>query len=108
MAQVPPNAEDDQVILEVASPEQSGSGPLHRVHVIKSTAPRFAKIRIVVEKSGSDSTVVWNRWIEKGMPDMAPGDSKQVICVEPFNVGDNVVHLLPGGSHKLMTLIRAE
>jgi hypothetical protein len=31
--QVPPNTKDDHVILEMASPEQSGSGPLHEFTV---------------------------------------------------------------------------
>jgi len=64
--------------------------------------------RIVIEKSGSDSTVVWNPWIEKtkGMSDMDPDDWKKMICVETANAADNAVHLSPGASHKLRTLIR--
>jgi glucose-6-phosphate 1-epimerase len=66
--------------------------------------------RIVIEKSGSESTVVWNPWIEKAkdMPDMAREDWKKMICVESANVGDNAVHLLPGASHKLIAPIRTE
>jgi glucose-6-phosphate 1-epimerase len=64
--------------------------------------------RITVEKSGSDSTVVWNPWIEKtkGMSDMAPDDWKEMICVETANAADNAINLLPGASHKLTALIR--
>jgi glucose-6-phosphate 1-epimerase len=63
--------------------------------------------RIIVEKSGSDSTVVWNPWIDKtkGMSDMAPDDWKGMICVETANAADNAVHLSPGASHKLTALI---
>ena len=66
--------------------------------------------RIIVEKSGSDSTVVWNPWIEKtkGMSDMAPDDWKGMICVETANAADNAVHLPPGASHKLTASIRVE
>jgi glucose-6-phosphate 1-epimerase len=66
--------------------------------------------RIVVEKSGSDSTVVWNPWVDKtkGMSDMAPGDWKDMICVESANAADNAVHLAPGASHTLKTAIRVE
>jgi len=66
--------------------------------------------KIVVEKSGSDSTVVWNPWIEKtkGMADMAPGDWKDMICVETANASDNAVHLAPGASHTLRAAIRVE
>jgi glucose-6-phosphate 1-epimerase len=66
--------------------------------------------RIIVEKSGSDSTVVWNPWIEKtkGMSDMAPDDWKGMICVESANAADNAVHLAPGSSHTLTVSIRVE
>jgi glucose-6-phosphate 1-epimerase len=66
--------------------------------------------RIIIEKSGSDSTVVWNPWIDKtkGMSDMAPGDWKEMICVETANAADNAVHLSPGASHWLTASIRVE
>lgn len=68
------------------------------------------KRRIIVEKSGSDSTVVWNPWIEKskGMTDMAPEGWKEMICVETANAADNAVYLFPGASHKLTVWIRVE
>jgi len=66
--------------------------------------------RIIVEKNGSDSTVIWNPWSEKakGMSDMAPGSWKEMICVETANAADNSVRLLPGASHKLTASIRVE
>jgi glucose-6-phosphate 1-epimerase len=66
--------------------------------------------RIIVEKGGSDSTVVWNPWIDKtkGMSDMAPDDWRWMICVETANAADNAVHLSPGASHKLTASIRVE
>ena len=66
--------------------------------------------RIIVDKSGSDSTVVWNPWIEKtkGMSDMDPDDWKKMICVETANAADNAIHLSPGASHKLTATIRLE
>ena len=68
------------------------------------------KRRIIVEKSGSDSTVVWNPWVEKtkGMSDMAPDDWKSMICIETANAADNAVTLAAGASHQLMTKIRVE
>ena len=68
------------------------------------------KRRIIVEKSGSDSTVVWNPWIDKtkGMADMAPEDWREMICVETANASDNTVRLPAGGSRKLRTAIRVE
>jgi glucose-6-phosphate 1-epimerase len=66
--------------------------------------------RIIVEKSGSDSTVVWNPWIEKtkGMSDMAPDDWKEMICIETANAADNAIHLPPGASHMLTASIHVE
>ena len=59
--------------------------------------------RIVIEKTGSDSTVVWNPWIEKTakMADMAPDEWRNMICVETANAADNAVSLEPGATHKL-------
>ncbi|MGD1071387.1 MAG: D-hexose-6-phosphate mutarotase [Bryobacteraceae bacterium] len=68
------------------------------------------KRRIIVEKTGSNSTVVWNPWIAKtaGMADMGPDEWQGMICVETANAADNAVTLAAGGSHTLTTLIRVE
>jgi glucose-6-phosphate 1-epimerase len=64
--------------------------------------------RMVVEKGGSNSTVVWNPWIEKtrSLGDMVPDDWEQMICVETVNAADNAVHLTAGSSHKMTAAIR--
>jgi len=66
--------------------------------------------RIVVEKSGSESTVVWNPWIGKAeaMSDMGPGEWQQMICVESANAADNAVPLAPAAVHKMTASIRVE
>jgi glucose-6-phosphate 1-epimerase len=66
--------------------------------------------RIILEKSGSESTVVWNPWSEKtkGMSDLAPDDWKEMICVETANAADNAVRLSSGATHKLTLSIRVE
>jgi glucose-6-phosphate 1-epimerase len=66
--------------------------------------------RITIEKGGSESTVVWNPWIEKtkSMTDMGAEDWKSMVCIETANAADNVVRVLPGESHKLVALIRVE
>jgi glucose-6-phosphate 1-epimerase len=65
---------------------------------------------IIVEKTGSDSTVIWNPWIDKtkGMSDMAPDGWQEMICVETANAADNAIHLPPGDSRKLTASIRVE
>jgi glucose-6-phosphate 1-epimerase len=64
--------------------------------------------QIIVEKSNSDTTVVWNPWIEKAksLSDMADDDWKEMLCVETANAGENAVHLAPGASHTMKALIR--
>jgi glucose-6-phosphate 1-epimerase len=68
------------------------------------------KRRIVIDKSGSDSTVVWNPGKEKtaGMADMAPGDWHDMICVETTNAADNAVHLAAGATHKMRAVVKVE
>ncbi len=66
--------------------------------------------RIIVEKSGSASTVIWNPWIEKsdGMADMEAEGWKRMLCVETANAADNAILLPPGASHTLVASIRVE
>jgi D-hexose-6-phosphate mutarotase len=57
--------------------------------------------RIVVSKSGSATTVVWNPWIAKAkaMPDFGDDEWAGMVCVETANAGDDAVTLAPGESH---------
>ena len=66
------------------------------------------KRRIIVEKSGSNTTVVWNPWIEKtkALADMAPDEWQRMLCVETVNAGGDAVHLAPGATHKMRASIR--
>jgi len=66
--------------------------------------------RITIEKSGSNSTVIWNPWMDKtkGMSDMAADGWQEMLCVETANAADNAVHLSPGASHRLAAKLRIE
>jgi glucose-6-phosphate 1-epimerase len=66
--------------------------------------------RIVVEKSGSATTVVWNPWIEKTrtLADMAPEEWRGMLCVETANAGEDAVQLAPGATHRMSATIRVE
>jgi D-hexose-6-phosphate mutarotase len=68
---------------------------------------RSLRRKIRVEKSGSNSTVVWNPWIAKSaqMPDFADDEYKQMICVESGNVGGNKIVLPPGRSCLLRVVL---
>jgi D-hexose-6-phosphate mutarotase len=56
------------------------------------------KRTIRVEKSGSNSTVVWNPWIGKSqrMADFGDDEYLQMVCVESGNIAENQVTLSPG------------
>jgi glucose-6-phosphate 1-epimerase len=66
--------------------------------------------RLVVEKTGSDTTVVWNPWIAKAkaMPDFGDDEWPAMVCIETCNVRDQAVNLAPGQSHAMGAVIRAE
>jgi glucose-6-phosphate 1-epimerase len=62
---------------------------------------------IRVAKQGSTSTVVWNPWSEreKALADMAPGEYRQMLCLETCNAGPDEVTVMPGETHALVTRI---
>jgi glucose-6-phosphate 1-epimerase len=66
--------------------------------------------RIIVEKSGSASTVVGNPWVDKTkeMSDMANDEWRNMLCIETANAGENAVLLPPEASHKMTASIRVE
>jgi glucose-6-phosphate 1-epimerase len=68
------------------------------------------KRKIVVAKSGSNSTVVWNPWDEFAakMPDMTPDSWLHFTCIETANVGDNAINLKPGAAHSMKAEISIE
>ena len=55
------------------------------------------KRTIRVEKSGSNSTVVWNPWIDKSqrMADFGDDEYLQMVCVESGNVAAHKITLAP-------------
>jgi glucose-6-phosphate 1-epimerase len=66
--------------------------------------------RLVVEKDGSDVTVVWNPWAEKAraMPDLGDEEWTGFVCVETAQAADHAVTLAPGARHRILSVIRAE
>jgi D-hexose-6-phosphate mutarotase len=64
--------------------------------------------KIRVEKSGSNSTVVWNPFEAKAelMADVGPGEWKKFVCVEAVNALENTVTVAPGATHKVGTTIK--
>jgi D-hexose-6-phosphate mutarotase len=57
--------------------------------------------KISVKKDRSHSTVVWNPWIEKAkaLADFGDEEWKEMLCIEPANIGADALQLEPGESH---------
>ncbi len=57
------------------------------------------KRNITVEKTNSNTTVVFNPWRE--LPDMGPDEWHEMLAVETANAGANAVTLGPGETHTM-------
>lgn len=66
--------------------------------------------RIVIEKAGSNTTVVWNPWVEGAarLADMEANEWREFVCCETANAGANAVTLAPGASHTMEARISVE
>ncbi len=69
-----------------------------------------ARRRLIVEKSGSGSTVVWNPWIAKAkaMPDFGDEEWPFMLCIETANVAEDAITLQRDETHLLQAVIRVE
>jgi D-hexose-6-phosphate mutarotase len=87
------SSEVDRVFLNAAGPVEIHDRQLRRT--------------IVVEKSGSASTVVWNPWMakSKAMPDFGDEEFKQMVCVESGNIAENQITLPPGKTATMKVLL---
>ena len=65
---------------------------------------------ILVEKSGSPSTVVWNPWIRKAaaLGDLPNEDYRKFVCIEAAIANSKAVVVEPGGSYVFSTKISLE
>lgn len=61
--------------------------------------------KICVQKQGSQTTVIWNPWLDKSaaMTDFEVGGYQHMLCVEAANAVDDIVRLAPGETHVLET-----
>ena len=66
--------------------------------------------QLVVEKNGSNATVVWNPWIAKAKAMLDFGDDEwpSMLCIETCNVRENAVTIAPGQSHTMGAVISAD
>ncbi len=99
-AQKPETADAIKISSEVDRIYCDTTGPVEIVD------PKLGR-RILVEKSGSASTVVWNPWVAKSqqMADFGNDEYKQMVCVESGNVAKNRVTLAPSKSSVLKVIL---
>jgi glucose-6-phosphate 1-epimerase len=71
--------------------------------------PGFGR-KIRIEKSGANSTVVWNPWVQKSqqMPDFGNEEYRGMVCIESGNVGPDRVVLPPGKTTVLKVTVSSE
>jgi D-hexose-6-phosphate mutarotase len=90
------------------------TGPMDRVYVGATQTcqiddPAFNR-RIVIEKEGSGTTVVWSPWFEGAgkLADLGTEEWTRFICVETANAKDDALSLEPTASHELKARVRIE
>ena len=68
------------------------------------------KRRIIVSKTNSANTVVWNPWIAKAaaMPDFGDDEWTGMLCVEGANALGDAITVEPGASHTMSYRLRVE
>lgn len=61
---------------------------------------------VLINKRGSDATVVWNPWTDnaRAMADFGDDEWKRMVCVEVCNIRDAAVRLAPGESHTMVAM----
>ena len=103
--------------VEAFARKRQGAAPVHftgetdRVFIDTTATCRIVdpgwSRTIVVGKSGSRSTVVWNPWLERAraFSDFGDDEWRRMVCVETANVGDAAVRLEPGNSHTMQARI---
>ena len=92
-----------RIASEVDRIYQNSAGP------VEILDPRLGR-KIIVEKQGSASTVLWNPWIAKSrhMPDFGDEEYERMICVESGNVASKSISLPPGATSTLTVKLSTE
>jgi glucose-6-phosphate 1-epimerase len=66
--------------------------------------------RLIIDKTSSSTTVVWNPWVDKAqrMADFGDDEWPSMLCIEAANVSPHAIRLGPQSRHTTTTIISAE
>ncbi|MFT5118471.1 MAG: glucose-6-phosphate 1-epimerase [Kiritimatiellia bacterium] len=75
--------------------------------VLKDKSLNKSDRNISLRSAGSNSTVVWNPWIEKSqqLTQFALDDYQRMVCIETANAVEDKITLAPNASHTLSLLL---
>ena len=101
-------------LIPASHREITFSGELDRIY--QGTAQPITIIddslarKIAITSEGSNSTIVWNPWIDKSiaMADFGDDEYHQMLCVETANAADDARQIDPGATHTLAVTYRLE
>jgi len=98
--------QDDQPVRFTAETDRTYINTDAKVTIFDPVLRR----QIVNRKVGSNSTVVWNPWIDKSkaMADFGDGEWPGMLCIETANAGPNAIDLGPGQKHSMTAVISVE
>lgn len=68
------------------------------------------KHRLIVDKTSSSTTVLWNPWVDKAkrMADFGDDEWPGMLCIEAANTSPHAIQLAPQSRHTTTTIISAE
>ncbi len=94
---------DNEAVLKIA--KETNRLYLNTTSAVEVRDEKYRRT-ICVEKSGSQSTVVWNPWTTQKMPeDFAPANHQNMVCVEAGNIKANKISLTPGKATRLKAVL---
>ncbi|CAN5704190.1 D-hexose-6-phosphate mutarotase [soil metagenome] len=101
-----PFTQDDQPIRFTAETDRT----YINTDAVTTIVDPVLKRRIINRKINSNSTVVWNPWIDKAkaMADFGDDEWPGMLCIETANAGPNAVELAAGQEHSMSAIISVE
>jgi glucose-6-phosphate 1-epimerase len=96
-------------IGDVTIASQTDNAFINTQSAVDLLDPKMGR-RIRLQKSNSNTTVVWNPWQEGAsrLRDLGEGEWKQFLCVEASNIIGAAVELPPGQEHTMSAVLSVE